>query len=108
MEDDKGNAAVVVPVARAGWARYPCSITIQVDTQTDEVVRLMAHYTRRSAAEILREAVLGKGLAAVAGYESARVKYDAGERVRKASAASSAGKRRATRTPTRRVSPRAA
>lgn len=90
------------------WARVTRSITLQVEPETDDVIRLMAYYTRRSAADILREAINVRGLAAVAGYESARLKYLAGERVRKASGSSTAGRKRPGRTPVRRVPRRAA
>lgn len=64
----------------SGYGRLPEYLSLQIETEMYGVIRLMAHMTRRSAGEIVREALANEGLRKVEGYTSAFVAYQRGER----------------------------
>ncbi|HEX5997294.1 MAG TPA: hypothetical protein VFY84_19310 [Jiangellales bacterium] len=69
--------------ARGGYGRLPAYMSLQMEEAWYEVVRLMAHASRRSAGDIVREALYGAGLRSVAGYADALEAYERGERAPK-------------------------
>jgi hypothetical protein len=64
---------------RRGYGRYPASITFAAERWMADVIQRMAVATRRSAGEILREALEGEGLAGVRGYAEALAAWEAAE-----------------------------
>lgn len=72
---------------RGGWgAGLTEQITLQIDAKTADILRIMRANTRRTQGDIVREALAGRGLAKVAGYEQAATEYEQGRRVSKAPA----------------------